>query len=589
LRGESAKALFRLAQITGDIGSKTEAIDLHKKAAAVFETLAATPDKSDFRADQAACYHHLGRLYRTIDKLKQSDEYYDKAEKTWETLVTANPKDSRYQAGLARTLMGIGNARLSASRPAEAQPMYEKSRAAWQELAKTNRATGDYQREVGVNYSNLGMIYQDQAGKEKNAEKSLRTAWGIQKKLVDDAPNIGKYQNDFAVTNYLLAKSLVRTTDRKADAKAYFQEAADRWQTLINQQPAVLDYQKRAAEAYLALATLERIERDWTAAEATCRKALAVQRKLAERYKDDEDFQVGLAGGLYALGEICSANKQDDRSKEAEPAFEEAIAIQKKLATKPNPPPYRLRDLAKSFNGLGVFHMNHGQEQKATTAFKNAVTQWESLVTINPASDEFALGLSDSCFNLGNMARLAARPKDAEAWFTRAADCFDLKNTALLADPRVQLKLSNAYWMRADTLTKLRSFDDALKDWDRALRYAKDDMKFAIRLPRAAALARAGKHAEAVKEANEMIALARGGEAYFRFVRVYALAATAAKDDQNSSDEYAMQGIKALTKAVEAGYFKSAANLTRLQDDPEFQVLRDRPEFKKLVNDLKMQ
>ena len=151
----------------------------------------------------------------------------------------------------------------------------------------------------------------------------------------------------------------------------------------------------------------------------------------------------------------------------------------------------------------------------------------------------------------------------------------------------MQYALHKAYWMRKCGPTA--ESRQAAQDWDRALEYAKDNDKFKIRLPRAAALARAGKHAEAVKEADAMMGKASSGDALFRFARVYALSTTAARDQKSLADLYAAKGLKALSAAFEARYFESAINLSKLHDDPDFQVLRDRPEFKKLLSEHKLQ
>lgn len=585
LRGESGRAQFRLAQITGDIGSRPESIEKLQKAAAVFESL---PANQGYQADLAATYHHLGRLYRTTDKLKESDEYYEKANKLWQSLADAKPNDVALQAGLARTLMGVGNNHQDTSQPGKARAAWEKSLKAWETIAKSGPARPEYQREIAINQFNLGILYQDQAGKEIETIKLLRDALAIQKKLVEDAPNVSKYQNDLAATNYVLAKSLGASYDTRGESRKHFREAAERWQKLVDVHPAVVEYQTRLADAYFDLASALRVEQDWAEAETIGRKAVEVQRKLSDTHKDDGKHLGNLANGLSALAFICGNNRKEDRSREAEEAFTEALGIQEPRAAS-QATPYNVRDLARTLNRLGMYQVSRQREEKAADTFKRAAKHWESLTKINPASQDFAVGLSETYFGLGDLNRVAGKPKDAEPWFTKAIECFDVKNTSMLASVDVQMKLTNAYWRRAEVRTKLKNYDEGLKDWDRALEHAANEDKLAIRLPRAAALARAGKHAEAVKEADAMMVKAKSGDALFRFARVYALAATAAKDQKALSETYAQQAMKALTAAIEKGYFKSGAEQAMLHDDPDLQVLRDRPEFKKMLSEFKIQ
>src|SRR5262249_15288205 len=84
-RGELGKALFRLAQITGDIDSEDKAIALHEQALKIFESGAGSP------ADLAASYHQLGRLQRRTDRLRKAEAWYNQALPIWEKLERQEP------------------------------------------------------------------------------------------------------------------------------------------------------------------------------------------------------------------------------------------------------------------------------------------------------------------------------------------------------------------------------------------------------------------------------------------------------------------------------------------------------------------
>jgi len=318
---------------------------------------------------------------------------------------------------------------------------------------------------------------------------------------------------------------------------------------------------------------------------------VTIQRRLIEKSPDDEPRQSELSRGLFTLAEVVGSDVQTDRSKEAEAAYAEAVIIQEKLVAKAGAPPHYRRDLANTYGGVGLYYQSRNREEKAIEAFKNSAAAWEKLAKAHPGEQEYAVGLSNAYFSLGNLAKIAGRPKEAEPWFTQAVQCFDLKNPSVLASPNVRTSLSNAFWWRADSRTKLTQHEAALKDWDKALEFAPPINKSSIRLPRAAALARAGKYVEATAEASELMAKVsvKDGETLFRFARVYALSATAAKDKKELTDEYVAQAFKLLTAATNAGYFKTSEKQAILQNDPALQVLRDRPEFKRLTSEIKLQ
>jgi hypothetical protein len=86
----------------------------------------------------------------------------------------------------------------------------------------------------------------------------------------------------------------------------------------------------------------------------------------------------------------------------------------------------------------------------------------------------------------------------------------------------------------------------------------------------------------------------KGGAAWFRFAGIYSLASAAAASDTTKTpderkrlaDKHAGQAIALLTFASGAGFFKTPANLKRLQTDSDFQALRARLEFKKLLGSI---
>lgn len=589
VQGELGKATFRLAQIVGEIESNPKAIELHEKAARIFEALPPAKDGDDFQVDQAACYHHLGRLYRLTGNLEKSSEYYTRASKAWTALADAKPREIRILEGQARTQMGLGNAHMVDRKLEHARGLYEQSLGTWNELLRTHPEMMEYEREIAVNHSNLAQIYQAIAGKDQQAKDSLRAAQALQKKLADSAPNIGKYHNDLAASSYLLARSLMASPETAAEAKSFLVEATERWQMLTQQHPAVVVYHVRLAEAYMDLANAYLNERDWPEAEGAAQKAVAIQRKLADRHKDDSTYQSTLARGLVMVADVCSSDPKADREKDAVAAYTEAVKIQEKLASAPGAPPHFRRDVARTYQSVGLMHERRQRDEKATDAYQNALRWWEKLVKEYPEEQEYAVGLSSTFLGMGNVTKLVGDLKKADGWYTQAVASIDVNKLRSTNAPQAKNALCSAYWMRAETRTQLKQGDAALGDWDQALALARPGQKPAIQLPRAAALARTGKYREAVEEIRPLVGKAKAGESLYRFAAVFAVAADAAKDRTDLADEYADQAIRLLNAAQEGKYFNSGANQAKLQNDPDLQALRGRPAFQKLLDGLKLQ
>jgi serine/threonine protein kinase/tetratricopeptide (TPR) repeat protein len=576
VQAELGKATFRLAQITGELDSEFDAIKLHEEAAKLFETLPAAQADSDTTSDLAGCYHHLGRLNRLIDQTAKSEEYYKKALALWEQLVKEQPNENRHQAGLARTQMGLGNNYQHTRRLDQAQRFYEQALDNWKSLQAKSKAA-EYRRDWAVTQSNLGMIYMAIGGKEPDAKTAFAAAQEIQKKLVADAPNISQYQNDLARTDF---------------NRGFYQEAAKLWQGLVNGHPAVTDPHKTLSDAYSALSKmyLQDPKQKKQAVDAA-ESAVAIQRKLATNHQGVSSYQGELARSLFALGEAYHFNGLMDQ---AEQKYQESISIQDKLVREIRDVPHFQYDLARSLTNLGYLYAQKKKEDKAADNYKKAMGLWEKLFKDNSSELDYVVGRAKTCRHVGDLSSAGGDYKDALIWYTRALDTFDAKYQQKLENPVVKEQLSNIYWMRADALTHLDCARDSLPDWDRALGLAAENMKPAIRLPRAAALARAGEYQQAAKEVDELVAQASSGDALYRFASVYALSAGAAAGDtkrisaerQQLAERFADQAVKLLASAFEISSFKTPANLKKLKTDPDLQALRDRPAFKKLLSDL---
>src|SRR5262249_2070621 len=154
--------------------------------------------------------------------------------------------------------------------------------------------------------------------------------------------------------------------------------------------------------------------------------------------------------------------------------------------------------------------------------------------------------------------------------------------------------IRDAYWKRAEVLTDLGSYAEALQDWDRAIALAAAEKDW-FRLYRALTRARSGRHALAVREAETLSgAMGRSAEALYRLACVFALAGESAakdgaltpQDQQSLADRYGIRAVGLLRNARKAGYFNIAANRIKLAKDTDLEAVRPRPDFQKLRDEL---
>jgi serine/threonine-protein kinase len=586
-QGELGKALFRLAQITGEIESEKRAIELHEQARAIFTTAgggAATPEDE---ADLAACYHHLGRLYRLTDQPARAEESYGKALAIWERLRRDHPGEDHYRAEQARSQLGLGNVYQVGHRLDRARALYEDALATRQDLFHRHPDANEYQRDLAVTLNNLAMVYGAQGDGSKAGECYLQSR-KLQQDLAGAAPHVSQYGNDLARTCYNLGDWYARAGDRDR-AEASYQEAADLWRRLADAHPAVTDFQTDLAEAYTALGEVERAAGREARAEDACRQALAIKEKLAASHPDVPSYRGDLARCHYHSGNVYRGAR---KAADAEAAYQQAVPIQERLVHDlPDVPQYRA-DLARTYHALGLLRRDAGRRPEAEQAFQKAVGLWQELAHRHPAEAEFAVGLSTSCQALGGVVRDGGNPEAALPWYAQAVGALDAVPAEKQRQGPTRAALSGALAGRAAVLTQLRRYPDAVRDLDRVVDLAADSARGGVRLQRALTLARGGEHARAAAEAAALDGATASPETLYGLGCVYALSAAAATADEKAdpaerrrlAEGYAGRAVGLFDRAQAAGYFQVPANLDKLRTSPDLGLLRSRPDFRKVLD-----
>jgi serine/threonine-protein kinase len=584
---ELARALDRLARITGDIDSEAKAVDLEEEAQRLFAHQAEAHPGAQERSDLAACEYHLGRLYRLTDRMGRAEEEDGKAVAAWDELARAQPDDEHYQAELARSRLGLANVFEATHRPDRAREVYEQVLAARRELNRRHPDVVEYQRDLAVTLNNLARVY-SALGQGERAEDCYKEGQRIQKALVAAQPSVSRFANDLARSLFNLGDLYVKA-NRPRQAEQPYREAADLWERLTREHPAVADFRADLAETYLALANVDRLTGRAPEAEAECERALALKQKLADDHQQVPAYRGDLARCYFQLGDAYRAG---GHAEKAEAAYRNAVSIDEGLVNDLADSSQYRADLARSWNNLGLLRQDTKRRDEAQDAFRKAVASWDELVRRRPGEPEFALGLAASSQNLGNLARQAGDLPGAVEVYSHALAALEGLTPEGQRSEAVRESLCKALGGRAQTFTQIRRYPEAVRDWDRATGFAATANRDWFGRQHALALARAGDHAAAAAAVEELLTGATpSGEALYALACVESLASAAAaadarlgaKERRRLADADAARGIALLKRARAAGYFRTPALLDKLKTDPDLAALRTYPEFEPLL------
>jgi serine/threonine-protein kinase len=597
VQAELGRAVFRLAQITGEIGSEQTALDLHKEALQIFAKLASgRRTTEEFQSDLASSYYQLGRIYRLTDQPAESEKSFQQALRVWHRLLDEQPGTERYHAEAARAQLGLGNLYQQMKRLPEAAAAYENSLVMRERLLSARPGTAEYRRDIGVSLNNLGMVY-TALGETAKAKDIFSRAALLQEGLARDHPTISQYQDDLARTNYNLGDLLVRLTKFSA-AEAAYEKSLEIWEKLTGTHPDVSRFQTRLTEACLALAGVLAADKQIARAEDVCRRALTIRRKLAGEHPNVPSYQGDLSRCYWQIANIY---RKAGQTNGATDAYRECIAMQEKIVKDYSKIPQYRGDLASSYNNLGLLYQDMDAKEQAGKAYHAALALWDKLAEEYPAEPLYAVGASSSCFNLGMLSRSNAKLADAknsfseaEGWYKGALKRLDGLSAAKRDQAVVKERAREAHRGLADILTQLARYPEAIVEWDRAIALDERPGKPLLRAHRALTRARSGDHRMATVEAAEISKQAASdGDVLFLLAGVYCVSARLADKDTNlptdergkRKEQYLLAAGDLLAKAHQAGYFKNRANLANLRTDPDLNDLRSRETFQKMLKE----
>ena len=591
LQAERAWACFRLAEITRQIGSGREAIELLEKAKDAFGTLSRQfPADAKYCSGVAKSRLELGLLRLDNGQTNEAATELQAARQVAEALTAGNPKVASYQMDLADIHQALARLYTADKQFAAAEAHYQRALEVHSRLAKGMPDEPQFQSALAGTRSNLGLLYQ-LCSRPQEAVLSLTAAREIQNRLVAKYPNNLQYQSDLATTCNNLAVLYGSLSGRLAEAEA---EAAHKTALEVRKRLAeahryVIQYQGDLARSYNNLATLFCQHGRLAEAEKAYLAAREIHQQLSDEHPEVPEYQNDLAATLNNLGNLFS---DVDRRQEAESAFRKAIEIRQRLAIRyPEHSDYQ-NDLAATYNNLATLLPQLGRLDEAEAAYQAALKIRRKLSERYRDVGDYRFDLGTTYANLGQLAKSRDHFEAAKQYCTQAIALLENDGKPRFENSLATHALRNAYWGCAEADDRLGLHAEALAAWDRAIALDPGEGRNMLRLGRAESLAEVGQHARAAAEVHDLLEPAQDfGPVLYRLAVIDAIAAAAAAKDASLStaqrpqlqERYTAESVAILQKAQRAGYFDDPSHRKALHDDPRWEPFRSREDFRKAV------
>lgn len=385
-------------------------------------------------------------------------------------------------------------------------------------------------RDQARGYQNLGHINRE-LGRMNDARKEFQRAYDITKKLCEDLPQEPVHlRNLAAITNEVADFYKVAQPER---ARKLYQEALELRERWAAMRPERHEAKQSVAQSHMLLGRqAERMEEPTKAIEQY-RMALEVFAALPEEFQARTDVNREIAETLTRQGNAYFEQGDDER---ALPRLEQAV-LRREEALKRNVSLVTRHDLCHARLTLGDFHIVRRRDAKAAWKYyADVLREFQQMYEESQTEFQTRRDLAAIEYRVGVTLELA-----------------EANQITLDAAGDADTHFANSCRLREE-LAKI------------------DPTRLQPKIALALALARCRRFVEAEKLANQLAARGpRNAALLSKAASVFAVCSKA--DDTSLADRCRSKALDALERSVNAGW----KNWHSLQDDPDFEPLRDHP------------
>jgi serine/threonine-protein kinase len=477
-------------------------------------------------------------------------ELLESALKYYRGFAEQHQDDPAVQAALAQAYHRVGRITEEVGTKAEALTALQRARDLYEMLTRARPDDAPLANELANCYSEIGIL-QSQTGQPADGLRSLEQAVALGGTLTRNHPDVATYRYDLA-TIYRRLAHVQKLHGKADDAVASLHHSLALLDDLARSDPRSVPYQVARAAAWNNLGLVHTFGGQTRAALEADRRALEIWERLDRENPGEPEVQNGLAATSGNLGWMLSLR---DHPTEALAAYERALAVREKMAREnPKVGQYQT-EWARILTSLGSLYQTLDQPARARQSFEQAVAIRVKLLGDNPATD-LQMDLAWTYTQFGNLVIATGQADEASRLYRQALDLATKLMATDSADPTLLYIVSathgglgRVYSKEGRPAEALQSLREALAALDRV---SSTDLN--VLYDRACWLALCSS------------VVGKGK-------------ASLTPAEQAERRKYGDQAMDALRQAVKAGQF----SVHDLRTDPDLDALRQRPDFKELV------
>jgi serine/threonine protein kinase/tetratricopeptide (TPR) repeat protein len=482
----------------------------------------------------------------------------------------------------------------------DAQASAQAARLILEPLVLAHPDSVDIRQQLSRTYRRLGLINQRQGAQDRALELYAKQVDTIGE-LVRLRPTRNAFKLDQVIALSELASAQSRL-GRSVEGLANLQKASDVATALVRENPTNTIYKRNlhilSLRRSFALYALGRVRDSLAAVESSA----ALLEEVSRAEPDQLGVLKDLAGVHYNCGILHRELGELDR---AEAEYEKALALRQRLAQKHPDDPSIVETVATTLGNIGVCQEDRNHLADARASYEKAVDLLQRLSAARPddaeAQNHFARGRQ----NLGKVLTKLGKPREALVPLRAAQEASERLAQSHPGVVEYEDDVARGWQYLAGALAKLGRPADAAQAYAQAIRTREQTFKdhpsdthnfdklLGLFKERGDFERASNQAAAAVASFQNAIKLIEGRSSAAAD-QLYDLAAAHAKlstmANQSGAglkaDEARAEADKAmasLNRAVAAGFGK----VEQIRKDPDFDTLRNRDDFKKLLERLK--
>jgi tetratricopeptide (TPR) repeat protein/tRNA A-37 threonylcarbamoyl transferase component Bud32 len=342
------------------------------------------------RTQYGAALFRLANITAALDSPPKAIALMERAVQVAKELWNENPDDRARKLALGHAEMDLGVFYEHANRLTDAEAAYEQ---VLQLLKRDPGEADDDDRRI-LRIRTLINVSKTHAlqGRMSQEEKELKEATTQSRELGARGVRLVETRNLLGICTNNLG-DLYRGLGRNREARQALEEAVRVRESLARTDPRVGQYQCDLGQSLLNLAGVELTEGKPQAAEATCRNALAEIEPVAEKNSLVLNYQEMLSAGYSSIGvcEYVQGNLNASR-----PSFERALAIRRRLASDYPDAVWLVGAAAQSEGAIGQLLMDLGETDAALAAFDRSLDPWRKVAKGDRSNVAGRVGLAQT-------------------------------------------------------------------------------------------------------------------------------------------------------------------------------------------------